>query len=302
VGAGFAALRRRFRWLDHLIRAGIRFDEVNAMRLAAAITYYAFLGVFPILFLAFSVLGYVLAGDSELTVALKDFLDENLPGLPVDSITNNRNTAGIIGAVLLFYAGVAWVNEVRGSVRAVWKKDQFPGNFFARKLKDGVALLGIGAILFVSVAISLLVSSGARWTLDALGLEGETVGETTLSVLALGAGITVNTIAFVCFLMVLPRLRMSFRRVAGPALLGALGLEGLKTVGGLYIARTEANPAYKVVGGTIGLLLFLYLFDNLLMFCAALTATARAAGPVTERPPRAVRRARGHGRAGAGSG
>ncbi len=84
---------------------------------------------------------------------------------------------------------------------------------------------------------------------------------------------------------------MRLRRVLGPALLVAAGLELLKSGGRLYVQRTESNPAYQVVAGAVGLLVFLNLLNQLILFAAALTATSRhgtvtdlAAGPTRVAP------------------
>jgi membrane protein len=74
---------------------------------------------------------------------------------------------------------------------------------------------------------------------------------------------------------------MRLRRVLGPTLVVAAGLEVLKTAGRLYVQRTEANPAYQVVAGAVGLLVFLNLLNQLILFAAALTATSTR-GPVTD--------------------
>ena len=79
----------------------------------------------------------------------------------------------------------------------------------------------------------------------------------------------------------LPRLRIPQRRVLGPALLVAAGLELLKTLGRPYVQRTEANPTYPVVAGAVGLLVFLNVVNQLILFAAALTATGPA-GQVSE--------------------
>ena len=67
----------------------------------------------------------------------------------------------------------------------------------------------------------------------------------------------------------------------------AIGLGLLKTLGKWYITRTERNPAYQLVAGTVGLLLFMYLLHRVLLFAAALAATSTkgrvvdlAGGPV----------------------
>ncbi|GAA3392094.1 hypothetical protein GCM10020369_52480 [Cryptosporangium minutisporangium] len=275
--------RSRSRVFDTMIRAAVRFDEVNAARLAAAISYYAFLAVFPLGLLSFSVLGHLLSDDAVLTMRVESFLRQNIPGLPVTAIADARNTAGVIGVVGFLYAGLRWVDAVRSSVRAIWRRNEMPNNIVYRTLIDLVGLLLLGAALLLSVGLTIVLSSGANWLLGAAGQEGEVLGDTTLSVLAFVAGMVVNVVAFVGFLAGLPRLRMSARRVLGPALLGAAGLEVLKTVGRLYIDMTESNPAYTVVAGTVGLLVFLYLFDQLLLYCAALTATAQRGGAVIDR-------------------
>jgi membrane protein len=67
---------------------------------------------------------------------------------------------------------------------------------------------------------------------------------------------------------------MKLRRVLGPALLVAVGLELLNTIGRLYVQRTEANPAYRVVAVAVGVLVFLNVLNQLILFAAALTATS----------------------------
>ena len=57
-------------------------------------------------------------------------------------------------------------------------------------------------------------------------------------------------------------------------MLVAVGITLLNTVGRYYVVRTERNPAYTVVAGAVGLLVFLYLLNQLVLFGAALAATS----------------------------
>ena len=50
-----AGQRRRRPWLDHLARAGGRYQRTQGDLMAAGVTYFAFLGLFPVLLLAASV-------------------------------------------------------------------------------------------------------------------------------------------------------------------------------------------------------------------------------------------------------
>src|SRR5678809_1744322 len=100
-----------------------------------------------------------------------------------------------------------------------------------------------------------------------------------------------STLLYIAILTGLPRLRMRLGRVLGPALLVAAGMEILKTVGRLYVQHTEANPAYQIVAAAVGLLVFLNLLNQLILFAAALSATSThgtvtdlAAGPTRATP------------------
>ena len=51
IEAFVAAQRRRHRWFDHLARAGGRYERTQGDLMAAGVTYFAFLGLFPVLLL-----------------------------------------------------------------------------------------------------------------------------------------------------------------------------------------------------------------------------------------------------------
>src|SRR6185312_7487539 len=65
-----------------------------------------------------------------------------------------------------------------------------------------------------------------------------------------------------------------------------VGIQVLNSLGKWYIARTEVKPAYQLVAGAVGLLIYLYLLNQLILIGAALAATSTrgtfrdmAAGP-----------------------
>ncbi|MGH3660637.1 MAG: YhjD/YihY/BrkB family envelope integrity protein, partial [Micromonosporaceae bacterium] len=176
----------------------------------------------------------------------------------------------------LVVAGLAWVGEVRSAIRAVWLLDEHPGQWWTRLLTDLLLLLGLGMLLLLSVAITMGVSTAVRWTAaDAVGID-MAMTRRLVSWLGLALGIVINTLLAAATLTALPRLKPPMRQILGPALLVAAGLELLKTVGRLYFERSEANPAYQAVASTVGLLLFLYLLNHLVLFAAALAATSSA--------------------------
>jgi membrane protein len=94
-------------------------------------------------------------------------------------------------------------------------------------------------------------------------------------------GVGVNVLLAIAVLTALPRLRVRLRRVLAPALFVAAGLEVLKTLGRIYVQRTQANPAYHLVTGAVAVLVFLSVLNQLILFAAALAATSTR-GPVTD--------------------
>ena len=281
-------IRQRVRWLDHLIRAGVRYDKMDGGRLAAAVTYYAFFAVFAMALLSLAVLGYVL-DDPGVLRAVQEYLVTNLPRLDAEALRDVRGTVGLIAFVTLMVTGLFWVDSLRSSIRAMWRLDEYPGSFLVRVAVDLLVLIGLGMLLTATLTVAFGTNKLAGYlVVDAAGAP-PTAARWPLTFIGFALGLAVNTLLSVAVLSGLPRLRMPLRRVIGPALMIAVGLELLKTVGRIYVERTEANPAYHVVTGAVGLLVFLNVLNQLVLFAAALTATSTtgrvidlAAGPMPQ--------------------
>ncbi|MET0424687.1 MAG: YhjD/YihY/BrkB family envelope integrity protein, partial [Actinoplanes sp.] len=71
-----------------------------------------------------------------------------------------------------------------------------------------------------------------------------------------------------------PRLRMTVRRMAPPVVQVGIGFTVLNTVGKSFVGMVEKNPAYGLVGSAVGVLVYLYVFNQLLLFGAAWAATS----------------------------
>ncbi|HZN20851.1 MAG TPA: YhjD/YihY/BrkB family envelope integrity protein [Micromonosporaceae bacterium] len=278
--AGLGWARRRFGWLDHLARAVARYNWADGGRLAAAVTYYAFFAAFSLALLGFAILGYVLDKPAVLR-SVQGYLSQNLPSLDPQVLREARGTAGLVAFLALPVAGLFWVDALRSSIRAIWRLPQYPGRFLLRQLIDLAILAGLGLLLAASLAAAAGTETLLSWLLaDAAGAAGPP-GRWLLGAAGYMLGVGVNVLLAIAALTALPRLRMRLRRVLGPALFVAAGLEALKTLGRLYVERTEANPAYQVVTVAVAVLVFLSLLNQLILFAAALTATSTR-GPVTD--------------------
>jgi membrane protein len=269
--ARIVSARRRWGPVDHVCRAALRYDGYDAGRLAAATAYYGFFAVFALAAVSFVVLGQIFRNNRTVINTISLYLRQNLPQLNTDEILQASRQVGIIALGALVIAGVGWVETLRSSQRALWKLDQHPGNPVIRWLVDLAVLNALGLLLMVSVAISaglqdflLRIVGEAEQSPLRVALRGSN---------ALIAG-AVDLVLGAALLAGVPRLRMSARRLLPSAALFAIGLYILKTLGRWYITRTEHNPAYQLVAGTVGVLIFMFLLHQLLLFAAALAATS----------------------------
>ncbi|WP_412541633.1 YihY/virulence factor BrkB family protein [Longispora sp. K20-0274] len=265
------AARRRSPKFDHFWRTKQRYADVHAGRMAAAISYYGFFACFALALLAFSVLGYVLE-NKDVVKAVEDWLRDNLPFLEVAKIKGARNAVGAFGAVGFLLTGIGWVEAMRASIRAVWLLEQEPGNYFIRRGVDILVLIGLGLLLALSIGFSVGAQAGIAWLkghID-IGMAFDDV----LGGLGVAVAVFINWVLAAAMLTALPRLKMPLGRWLPAGLLVAVGLELLKTVGQFYITRVNQNPAYTVVAGAVGLLVFLNFFSQLLLWGSSLAATS----------------------------
>jgi membrane protein len=277
IAVAWGRLRRRVGWLDHVIRAGVRYDEADGGRLAAAMTYYAFFASFALGLLAFSIFGFVLDNPAA-TRSVERYVAETLPHLDVQTWRNARGTAGVIAFIGLPITAWFWVDVLRSSIRKIWRLPEYPGKLISRVLVDLLVLAGLGLLLAASLAVAYVSTVAANRAVDAANTDAGP-SRWLLGAVGIVLGIGVNTVLAGGMLTGLPRVRMPLRRVLGPALLVGVGLELLRSLGRLYVRATEANPTYQLVAGSVGLLVFINAVNQLVLFAAALTATSTTGRP-----------------------
>ena len=267
IEARITAGRRRSRIFDHLCRALVRYDDVLGGRLAAAIAYYGFFAVFALVLIAYSVFGLLVKANVDLFEVVQRFLLQNLPFIDVQAILDSGRTIGVVGLVGLVFTGVAWVEAIRSSQRLIWRLKEQPGYFGIRQAVDLLVLIGIlllvaGSVFAVAALESLLV-----W------LVGGRV-PVLLSVVSWALTIGINMLLAAALLGAVPRLRMTVRRLMPPVLMVGIGITLLNTVGRSFVSFVQENPAYALVGGAVGILVYLYVFNQLLLFGASWAATS----------------------------
>jgi membrane protein len=276
--SGVATIRRRRPFVDHLIRAFSRYQADGGDRLAAGVTYFGFLSFFPLIALAFSIAGFVVDAYPDAQHKLTEQINNFLPGLAdkldVTTIGNAKVATGLVGLAGLLLAGLGWIDALREAVRAIWHHNVKAGNFLVKKLADIGVLAGLGLTLLASVAVTGVSSAAMSWFLDLIGLENNSVARVGLRLVGIALALVVDFAVFLFLFTRLPRLNTPLKRVAKGAMLGAVGLEILKVVGSILVARTTNNPVYGAFAVVVGLLIWINLVSRFMLFTAAWTVTA----------------------------
>ncbi|WP_433792209.1 YihY/virulence factor BrkB family protein [Actinoplanes sp. CA-252034] len=267
TAARVLAVRYRSPYFDHFCRAILRYESVQGGRLAAAIAYYGFFAVFALLLIGYSIFGWLLTANVELLALVRDFLHQNLPFLDIQAILESKGSVGIVGLIGLTFTGIGWVEAIRSSQRLIWRVREQPGYIGIRQAVDLVVLVG----LLLLLALSQLAVYGLERFLHWLAGGGFA---TTLSVVSWVLTLAVNMLLAAALLAAVPRLRMTARRMTPPVLQVGIGIMLLNTVGKSFVGLVERNPAYGLVGSAVGALVYLYVFNQLLLFGAAWAATS----------------------------
>ncbi len=285
-------LRRKYPWLDHVVRANDAFTERYGNHYAAAITYFSVLSLIPLLMVGFAVAGFILAGNETAMRELREGIVNSAPeGLGdlfasiVGAALDSRAGAGLLGLALALYSGLGWMTNLRDALTAQWGQEKKKLPFVSTKAKDLLALVGLGVAIVVSFALTAVGGGVGEFLLGLVGLEEAGWARFLLRLGTIVLSLAANVLVFVWVLSQLPREKVAPRSAVRGAVIAALGFEVLKQVGGIYLSSVTSSPSGALFGPIIGLLVFANLVARFLLFVTAWTATATENLSRTVEPP-----------------
>ncbi len=288
-------LRRKYGWLDHLIRANDAFTERYGNHYAAAITYFSVLSVIPILMVAFAVIGLVVAGDQTVLDQITDGINKSVPdglrdlvGGIVGAALKSGGGIGIFGLVLALYSGVGWMTNLRDALTAQWGQEKKQLPLVSTTIKDLLSLVGLGVALVISFGLTAAGSGIGRFLLELVGLQDQSWAVFLLKVATILLGLLANTLVFLWVIARLPREHVALRSAVKGAIFAAVGFIVLQQGATLYLGSVTKSPAFTLFGPVIGLLVFANLVSRFLLFVTAWTATAEENMSTVIEPPAPV--------------
>ncbi|GDY29220.1 inner membrane protein YhjD [Gandjariella thermophila] len=297
--ARFDRLRRRYPWLDHLKRAADSYNLHYGNHYAAAIAYFSVLSLFPLLMIAFSVTGFVLASQPQLLHQLRVSITATVPGTLgaevngiVDQAIASREAVGVIGLLVAGYSGIGWMGNVRDALTAQWGQERPQLPFLRTALRDLAALVALGVALAVCFGLTATGTGAGATVLRWAGLAGSGWARALLLVLTVLLALAANWLLFLYALTRLPREPVTLRSAMRGALVASVGFEVLKQLGAVYLRAVTGSPAGAAFGPILGVLVFANLVARFLLYVTAWMATAREnvlLRPVPPPPPAVIR-------------
>lgn len=258
--------QRRHRLPAFIVAVIKKYDEDDAGRQAALLTYYAFLSLFPLLLILTTLTEYLSSGHTELQASIVEGAKNYFPvlGAQLASHVNTLQTSGlalIAGVLFTLYGAHGVADAFQRGVQHLWKIPESERDGFPKSTIKSLSIILIAGIGFVvaSASVALAAATGHGWVFRLLSIVINLVIWSGLFILLLNIS--------------LPR-HIPFKETRAAALTAAIGLVILQVVGGYLVARElkRLDALYTYFALALGLLFWIYLQVQVLFYALEIAA------------------------------
>ncbi len=274
-------LQQRYRPTAFGFAVAKKYGDDGGGNLAALITYYGFVSLFPLLLVAVTVLGFVLEGNEDLQHRIVDSALANIPiiGDQIQANIGKVQGSGIgllIGIVLTLYGGLGIANVAQHAMNRIWSVPMYarPG-FLPRTTRSVGVLATIGLGVITTTVISGI---GDRYT---HGLLGRIAIGLVATILYFG----LFTLAF----QVLVAVHVAWRDLLPGAIAAGIAWEIFQTLGVLYVSHVlqGMSQVYGLFALVLGLFAWISLQARAVLYAAEINAVrVHRLWPRSIAPPR----------------
>lgn len=271
---------RSWPWLAHLLATFERYNDRRGNVYAASISFNGILALIPIVMVAFSIAGFVLAGRPDLIVEIKDAVIAEIPGELgtqigglIDSAISSRAAVGLVGLAGAALTGIGWMSGVRAGMTDMYG-GRVQRNAVASKVWDLIIFASVGIAFALTMAVTALGNSGlTRTVLSWVNLDDSAAAPVVVRGVAIAVSVFASWMLFSYCLARLPLISIPFRNVLKAGLVTAVAFEIIKAVGGLYLQSVLSSPAGVAFGPVLGIMVFAYLASRIILYATAWCAT-----------------------------
>jgi YihY family inner membrane protein len=254
--------QQRHRVPAFLVGVVKKYGDDRGSQLAALITYYGFLALFPLLLVFVTVLGYLAHDNPSLR---HDLLDTALADFPVVGQELRRNVGALggnglglaVGLVALVWGSLGVAQVAQHAMAQVWnvpvtRRPGFVPRLVRSLLVLGVLVLAVGATAALTTAATLVP------------------GGVAVSALSTALVVVLNVALYWLAFRVLTPAEVGTRDLLTGAVLGGIAWTALQALGGWLVARQlrHTSELYGTFGIVLGLLFFLYLAAQITVYAA----------------------------------
>lgn len=231
-----------------------KFLDDQGNYLAAVVTYYAFVAIFPLLLIASSVLGFLLQDNAELrnevlTGALSQFpIVGTELGKPQS--LQGSTSAVVVGSLTALYGVLGLGQAAQNAVNVAWAvpRNKRPNPLVSRV--SSLAILVLAGLTVLAVTVLAIIVSH-------LSVFGQDVGRWLGWLLTL-ASVTLNALVLAAMMRLATRARQSVRSSLPGAVAVAVLWQLLQQLGGTYVDRviarvSDVNAVFALVLGLLAL-------------------------------------------------
>ncbi len=276
-----------FKWIKDVIGDGARvFSDHNCFDRAAAISFYAFFSLIPILLLTTVILGYMLGTREGLLEEVIRMARQGLPYIGPRIVSDLTGLAaswkalGWVSILLVFLAAEFVLNATSTALQAVFDVNTKRG-FFKKKVLNAVILLIPVFTAMASITITTVAKIVAAFDLVFLGFDLSYYLESVVLIHLLPFFLMVMAVSI--FYWVVGRTHMNFDYAFYGGLVFTVLWEVLKKLFAIYISIVPTyNKFYVSVGTIMILMLYIYCAALIMLFSASVARAAymRRFGPL----------------------
>jgi YihY family inner membrane protein len=271
--AAVDAYQRRHRWLGFPLAVVYKFGDDQGPYLAALITYYGFLSVFPLLLLMVTILGYVLQGDPQLQASLVSSAIAELPVIGSQLRDNvhalkGSGVAFAVGVLATLYGCLGVAGATQNAFNRAWA---VPRN----ERPNPIALRARSLLLLLVLGAGVIVTTGLSGLATGAGALGATFA-TWLGLAAVPIATVVNVGLFMVAFRVLTASEVPWRQLRVGAVVAGIGWEIVQVLGTYLVTQLKGAPeTYGVFGLVLGLIAWIYLLALVVVFAAEINVVAQ---------------------------
>lgn len=240
-----------------------KFGDDRGGSLAALMTYYGFISLFPLLLILVTILGIVAGSSSSFTKSVEQSALAQFPiigekiGTQISVLHRNSALGLVLGILGLIYGGQGAMQAGLLAMAEVWN---VPGvarpNYWVRTVRALLMMVVLGIFLLATTGAAAFVSYGHRSLLLRVG--------------AVAATAVLNVLLYVLAFRILTPKTIGNRVLLPGAVGGGLAWTALQYAGSLLVTHQLRNvtPVYGFFGTVLGLLAWIYLGAQITVYAA----------------------------------